>query len=231
MAEINDFLRKILSENYDKRNPLKAFNSFSYAGSLYFVNPGDVILYQMDPPDYFYLLLSGKALVMNRTLSGDSCVVDIVSATDILGLLEVLNDHPGYAADVVAETKCCIFRIPASYFTKLLEQDGTLCFQALRILGKVAATDMRFAETKALFSSWDVLGFHLYLLSFQSRPHKCTGTRAQLADTLHINLRTLYRYIDQMKNKGYLTLEHGKIVITEDNYAKLNSRYENILLK
>ena len=70
----------------------------------------------------------------------------------------------------------------------------------------------------------------MYNASKDSLPYKYPYHRSDLANQLFINLRTLYRYLDDFKEHGYITIVKGKIIISEKEFNKLKKRYGNITL-
>ena len=48
---------------------------------------------------------------------------------------------------------------------------------------------------------------------------------------LGINLRTLYRYTDKLVAAGALSLERGKLCITQENHIQLEKLYQQIMKK
>ena len=85
--------------------------------------------------------------------------------------------------------------------------------------------NMNLAESVAIYDSYDRLCHFLFLRAYEVIPYTYPHTRKKLADDLHINLRTLYRHIDTMKQEGYLKDVQGKIVIEEAQLKRLYKKY------
>lgn len=223
-------LEIIFRGDYDPQNPASALRPIASKNQLITVQRNDTIINQKDPVKYFYLLLKGRACVLNHITWSSDNVVDFLEPLDILGLVEYLNNTDAYTAFVMAETKCVLFRIPVEIFIQIIRQNAFLCYQTLLVLGKVTESNMNRAETKCLFHPRDILGHYLYLQALHVVPYICPLTRHVLAEKLHINLRTLYRHIDSMKENGYLTLRKGKIVIEASHFERLKTRYGDVIL-
>lgn len=223
-------LEMIFKGQYDKRNPLISFRQIASNSQIVVAEKNDTIISQKDNVKYFYFLLSGRVSVLNSITWSNDNVIDTLEPLDILGLVEYLNNQDQYTAYVVAETKCVLFRISTESFIKIINQNAFLCYQTLRVLGKITEQNMNRAESSSIFHPKDMLGHYLFLQAQHRTPYTCPVTRALLAEKLHINLRTLYRYLDYMQQKGYLALRHGKIVIEDEHFQKLSARYGEIIL-
>ena len=174
--------------------------------------------------------MKGSASVITSISWTSSDIIDTLVPLDILGLVELLNDQPAYTAYVVADSPCTVLRIPVPLFTRIIKQEAALCYETLRILGNITMHNMDRAETNSIFHSYDRLCHFLYLKAQGHVPYISPFTRKELSENLHINLRTLYRYINTMESEGYLKLEHGKIIIEETHLNRLFDKYGSVTL-
>lgn len=223
-------LEIILEEKYDKANPDAALRELVTAKQLVTIEKGEVILYQKDPVKYFYLLLSGRTVIMNHIAWSIDNIIDYVEPPHILGLVEYLLDIPTYTASVIAETPCVLFRIAASEFIQLIRSNNNLCYSTVVVMGKVSHCNMNCAETHRVFHPKDMLGYYLFMQAKHSVPYIYPFTRKALSEELNINLRSLHRYINYMQECGYLTIRKGKIVIEQKHLDNLATRYGDVIL-
>lgn len=223
-------LHVIFSNSYNPEDPASSFSETPVHKMFLTYAKHEIIIQQNDPVKYFYFLLKGKASVINSISWTRGDMVDTLTPLDILGLVEHLNDIPTYTAFVVAETPCVVMRISVEQYISIITQHADLCYETLRTFGRVAQTNMDRAETNSIFHPQDRLAHYLFLEAQKKLPYTCPLTRKELADSLYINLRTLYRYLSAMEKDGYLTLERGKIIIRKEHFEKLNERYGSIVL-
>ncbi len=228
----NDTIRAleiILEEKYDKNSPFALLRHLVPQNWLINAEKGSTIIYQKDPAKYFYILLTGRVMIMNRISWSVDSIIDYVEPPHILGLIEFIMNIPSYTAFVVAETHCCFFRIPAADFIRIIRQNNELCYNTLIVMGKISDHSMNLAEKKQLFHPKDLLGHYLYLQAKHKTPYVCPLTRKALAELLDINLRSLYRHIDYMEQNGFLSLRRGKIVVEQEHFDRLAARYDDII--
>ncbi|WP_461240264.1 Crp/Fnr family transcriptional regulator [Paucilactobacillus sp. N302-9] len=218
-----ELLRDILTENK------KILSEIEYSNNFSIYSPQDTIVEQQEEIKYFYLLLDGSASVWNKISWEEGQKVGQVFPLEILGLIEHLNGINFYTADVIAESKCLIFKTPVDKFISTITQNGDLCLLTLQRFANTVSLNMTNAEKKTLFEGEDILGHFLYLEAKEHLPYVCPLTRQQLSEKLEINLRTLYRYISTLQHHNYLQLQHGKLIVDRSEFYLLQKRYQEII--
>lgn len=187
------------------------------------------ILSAFDSLEKIYLLLEGSVYVIINANNGSMIVADTLEAPQLFGLSELLKDDEIYTASLTAKSDCKIVSIPCKTFLMLLEEYPDLYPLIARYLAKLAAHNMFFMQDRSLFNNHDRLGLFLYnTASLSSLPCTIKETREQLSLLLHLNNRTLYRYIDEFKRKGYLSIDDHKITIHKNHYQKLKKDFGSL---
>ena len=197
---------------------------------IFQISKGKTIISQGQPADYIYILLSGEGVVLNDIDWNINNTIDEVNAIDCLGITEYLTGKKEYTGFVIAKTDCYILKIHISEFYEILVASFDISFSILKILARVTTHAMEHAETQSTFPKKDIVGYYLYLKSSNLIPYICPLKRSELAEFLHINLRSLYRYLDAMKSEGMIKLYKGKIIIDTECYRKLSLKYRNLIL-
>ena len=220
-------LYHIFSQKYDHDDPLVTFHNSIVADMFHVYKKGDVIFHQGHSIDYFYILLKGRAIIVNSMSGTNGNIFHAMMPLDIMGLPDYLGGSAAYTSHVIAKTPCTVFRIPQRTFISLITTDPALCYSTLRILGQISSNSLRNQEINAIFQPRKRLGYYLYLAAQPGRPFTCPYTREELADTLVINQRSLHRYLGAMEDDGCLELRKGKIRIEEKHYKKLSELYDS----
>lgn len=223
-------LEIVFSGAYNPINPYPALQEYLAEARLLDFQKEETIISQGDPCRYIYILISGRVSVLNCISWDNDNVIDFIEPLDIMGLVEYLNKISAYTAFVVAQSKCYILRIPLSVFETIIRENAYICYQTLVTMGASLKSNMDRAETNQLFHSKDILGHYLFLQAQRKTPYVCPLTRKNLAETLHINLRTLYRHLSDFEEKDYIELRKGKIIIEQKNLEKLSVRYGDVIL-
>ena len=220
-------LYHIFSQKYDHADPLVTFHNSVVADMFHVYKKGDVIFQQGHSIDYFYILLKGRAIIVNSMSGTNGNIFHTLTPLDIMGLPDYLGGSAAYTSHVIAKTPCTVFRISQRTFISLITTDPALCYSTLRILGQISSNGLRNQEINAIFQPRKRLGYYLYLAAQSDRPYTCQYTREELADTLVINQRSLHRYLAAMEDDGCLELKKGKIRIDEKHYKKLSELYDS----
>lgn len=220
-------LYHIFSQKYDHDDPLVTFHNSMVADMFHVYKKGDVIFQQGHSIDFFYILLKGRAIIVNSMSGTNGNIFHAMMPLDIMGLPDYLGGSAAYTSHVIAKTPCTVFRIPQRTFISLITTDPALCYSTLRILGQISSNSLRNQEINAIFQPRKRLGYYLYLAAQPGRPFTCPYTREELADTLVINQRSLHRYLAAMEDDGCLELRKGKIRIEEKHYKKLSELYDS----
>jgi len=197
---------------------------------IFQIKKGKTIITQGQPADYIYILLSGEGVVLNDIEWNINNTIDEVNAIDCLGITEYLTEKKEYTGFVIAKTDCYVFKLHNSEFYEILSSSFEISFTILKILARVTTHAMEHAETQSTFPKKDIVGYYLYLKSCDSIPYICPLRRSELADFLHINLRSLYRYLDIMKSEGMIKLRKGKIIIDIECFKILSNKYQSLIL-
>ena len=197
---------------------------------IFQIKKGKTIITQGQPADYIYILLSGEGVVLNDIEWNINNTIDEVNAIDWLGITEYLTEKKESTGFVIAKTDCYVFKLHNSEFYEILSSSFEISFTILKILARVTTHAMEHAETQSTFPKKDIVGYYLYLKSCDSIPYICPLRRSELADFLHINLRSLYRYLDIMKSEGMIKLRKGKIIIDIECFKILSNKYQSLIL-
>ena len=197
---------------------------------IFQIKKGKTIITQGQPADYIYILLRGEGVVLNDIEWNINNTIDEVNAIDCLGITEYLTEKKEYTGFVIAKTDCYVFKLHNSEFYEILSSSFEISFTILKILARVTTHAMEHAETQSTFPKKDIVGYYLYLKSCDSIPYICPLRRSEVADFLHINLRSLYRYLDIMKSEGMIKLRKGKIIIDIECFKILSNKYQSLIL-
>lgn len=224
-------LNIVFQKKYDPANPSKSLKHLLSSTEYFQTGKDKTIIFQNDPVNYVYILIKGKVSVVNSVSWGFDRIVDYIEPLQIVGLVEYLNNIPLYTAHVITEIPCTFIRIAIDKYIKMIQEDAMLCYYTLVIMGESNQSNMNTSELKSLIHPRDMLGHHLFQRALdQGIPYTYPRTRIMLAEELHVNLRTLYRYLSYLKTGGYIEIVRGKININEQNMKAMEKRYKEIIL-
>lgn len=222
-VEVCPLLQKVFSPAYDSKNPAEMFTKQEWkALPLQRVKKGEPFIQLGFNADMVYFLLQGHVKVSVVTPEGRQAVIDSIEAPHLFGVTEAVQGKKQYSARVEGASSCLVAAVPAQEFLRHIYEDATASKTLIWFLAKLANVNMDKAERKAIRQPREILLYYLYQYGERhKRPCRLQVTRKALSEELHINLRTLYRYLSYCEKEGAILLEGGKIVITEEGFAKL----------
>lgn len=185
---------------------------------------GDILLREGFAADEVYVLLQGSARVLVHTSAGKMAVVETAQAPHIFGATEAIAEHRLYGATVQAASPVLAARLPMEEYLRAVQSNQEAANVTIHYLAWLAVRNMDKSELKAITRPIDILLRYLYLEAQRKElPYTIPFTREDMANELHINLRTLYRYIDRLEEQGFLHLQKAKISIDQEAFERLRA--------
>jgi len=183
-----------------------------------------IILHSGFAADTFYILLRGICSVRIYSEQGTDTVAATQSDLQVYGFSERLHDKECHATVYAASDDCELLVCPASLFLQTMEQSLPLALLMVRYLSGTAVGSMQSSAKRAFSSPRLALAEYCYSAALgKPLPHLLTDTREELADSLRLNLRTLYRHLQALKDAGCISVQRGKTLITAENLTKLET--------
>ena len=170
------------------------------------------------PARTVWVLMRGGTQVICYNRRGSCSVQDAPDKPQMFGLMEQISGYPAYTATVETTRPSLLLSIPAPLMMDALEVSVPLLRLALTDLCALAERAMNRTEYQALHRPRDNLAIFLHYSCREAKqfPHVIRITRREMAEQLHLHLRSLYRYLDDLKLDGLCSVVHGHITITRE---------------
>lgn len=172
-----------------------------------------------------YIILSGKVTGIEWPMSERPYFFKDYGPGDFFGEIEYFADLSNYRISVAAVTKCRVLVIPVAYYMEWLKDDVEALY--LRTKANISRLIEQTADArKYLFiEGRERLMMHLIRKYEQKQPLKkaleLKESRDQMSEAIGFSVKTLNRNIKKLKEAGWIQLEKGKIVITEEGYLQM----------
>lgn len=212
-SDISPFLATIPPELLDACRPVR-------------YPAGAVVVERDTPVDRVLFLLSGEFATFNETAEGKLSSFLAMPAPDIVGDMEVLAGQGIYAANVMAAADSFCLRCAADAFRSALDRHPAFLREAARIFAKKTFR-ISYQRGGAAFHTGleKVALFLIHECALQppapGRDAVIRWTRPTMASKIVISQKTVDRGIYELKNRGYLSLQKGKIHISAAQYQRL----------
>lgn len=179
-----------------------------------------------DPSIYVYLVLSGRMEALAEYSSGINYCFTEFTAFDIIGEMEAITGDPHYAVTIKTLTTCKAIRLSKEAFLDWMRQSPDASFALCQLVIKKLFSQIKTDRNFLFLDAIDRFALHL-IACYQKRSVDSTlflkSTRQQIADEIGFCTKTVNRCVKRLSQKGYLTLEHNKIVVSKEQYEKLNA--------
>jgi len=176
------------------------------------------IVHAGDSTDSLFVIVSGSAKVLNRDVEGNEVILTLLSAGECFGEMGLIDGSPR-SADVVASESCELLAITKPDFMKALAGNVELCLNIMKSLVLRLREANRKIESLALM---DVYGrVAKLLLDFSVKENglrviRRKVTKQDMAKMVGASREMVSRVMKDLERSGYLRVEEGRIVLTED---------------
>jgi CRP-like cAMP-binding protein len=186
--------------------------------------PNTVFIENTTKINYIYLLVKGSTYVVNYTVEGERIIADTLKEVQIFGLIEAINQYHYYNSTVITLDQCILVKIKKDYFLEAIYRDLRIAAYAIQYLAMFSNHTIKASEYKTTLSPRDKLIVYLYNKGIgQSFPISIKDNKSFIADSLQINKRTLYRYLNDLTQEQIITRNKQAILISKENFEKIKS--------
>ena len=171
-----------------------------------------------DSTDSLFVIVHGSAKVLNRDAEGHEVILSLLATGECFGEMGLIDGSPR-SADVVSNESCELLVIAKSDFKKALAENVDLCLNIMKSLVLRLREANQKIESLALM---DVYGRVAKLLLDLSevedgfRLIRRKVTKQDMAKMVGASREMVSRVMRDLENSGYIRIEEGCIVLTED---------------
>ena len=199
-------------------------------GQLMTLSAGQVAVWQEDPVEYAYFLLSGELITFGETEEGKKSNFITLDAPNMISDLELLAGIPSFATNVMAGTSCTLLRCSAALVSQYLERDLPFLRMVANLCCHKSYYSAYYQGKSAFRSSLDRAA--IYLLRYCSRHMPAPGqgtvvakTRQAISSELIMSVKTVDRCLLRLQEKECLTIVRGKVHISAEQYENLSTNW------
>lgn len=184
--------------------------------------------YNREENQIHYVIL-GKYFNYRELKIGKRNLVSLNEAPEWIGIDRILcPEYANITEDTVIE-ECTVIDIEKEYFIECLREEGDLSIYIIKnLLKKMSiasnrAEYMLINDAKAQFLYWIIDYWENY--NKNNNELVIELKNEYIADNIGISVRTLYRVLKELREKGFLSNKKGNIVI---NKYQINKIKENL---
>jgi len=180
---------------------------------------GSVIFLQGDPGDSLCGVVSGRVRISTSRPGGKEIFLNVIGPGETFGEIALLDGMKRTAtATAIGRTELTI--IPRDAFLVLLRAEPQLALHVIQLLCRRVRWTAELMEDSALLSLAPRLAKRLLSLARQQGRDTADGTvltlsQEELAQFLGLSRQVVNQYLQSWKNKGWIRLGRGKLVICQ----------------
>ncbi len=235
MNNFNDSFKKVIEFSFSNKSSshnaskefLKEFSSDKI--QIFDLEENKIFIESNNKLDYIYILVNGMTYIVYYTVDGRRIIADTLNGVQIFGLIEAVNNTSCYSGTVITLSKSLLVKIKKEYFLEAIYNDIHIASYIIKYLAAFSTHSIKASEYKTSISPYENLIIYLYNKTIKKNlPCKIKDNKTFIADSLHINKRTLYRYLNRLTDDDIISRDRQDIVITENNYKKIQRIFNSI---
>lgn len=176
------------------------------------------IVYVGDSTDSLFVIVSGSAKVLNRDAEGNEVILTLLGSGECFGEMGLIDGSPR-SADVVANENCELLVIAKADFTSVLAGNVDLCLNIMKSLVLRLREANRKIESLALMDVYGRVAKLLLDFSLEEngvRVIRRKVTKQDMAKMVGASREMVSRVMKDLERSGYIRIEPGRIVLSED---------------
>jgi CRP/FNR family cyclic AMP-dependent transcriptional regulator len=182
------------------------------------VQRNTTLVHAGDSTDSLFVIVNGSAKVLNRDSEGNEVILTLLAAGECFGEMGMIDGSPR-SADVVASESCELLVIGKSDFKKALAENVDLCLNIMKSLVLRLREANRKIESLALMDVYGRVAKLLLDFSVKERGLRVIQrkiTKQDMAKMVGASREMVSRVMKDLERSGYIRVEEGRIVLTED---------------
>ena len=176
------------------------------------------IVFVGDSTDSLFVIVSGSAKVLNRDAEGNEVILTLLGSGECFGEMGLIDGSPR-SADVVANENCELLVIAKADFTSVLAGNVDLCLNIMKSLVLRLREANRKIESLALMDVYGRVAKLLLDFSVEEnglRVIRRKVTKQDMAKMVGASREMVSRVMKDLERSGYIRIEPGRIVLSED---------------
>lgn len=228
-TEFTALLRLAYQQNQNGNINLELLNPYlNEFTTLRHVPRDDYFVHAGQPQKVVHLLVKGGCYLIRNSQKGYSNMIAVNNPPQFIGATQALTEYTEFYSNILASKDSACLEFERAYFVRQASNNPEVL---LYILRNTTRHTMQGSDRmdRLIFNDSSV-NLILYIYKnwvddgSPSGVYRITAKNAMIADVIGINVRTLYRALNQLKSEGLLSVVKGCIVVTPEQLAQIRNR-------
>lgn len=193
------------------------------------IKKNECILSAGTPNDTVYILLSGQVYGVDHQKMGRVYYFLDYTKMYVVGDLETFGSFSEYCASIYATKDCKLLKISAKSYLRWIKHDENALFLRLNNIVSIMLRE-RMNDREYFFMNCKERLIKYLIMSYENENSENSGryrvskTQIELADRVGFNIRSVQRNVAALEKEQLISIENGKIYISQDQYIKLKQK-------
>lgn len=209
-------LRKVSVFQNATENDLKLISQHAIERS---VEDGEFFFFQGDPAEYFYVLISGRAKLMQTTTTGQQVNLRTISEWQMFGALGAVRENATYPATAQAMENSTALAVKSDYLKELMQTRPYLSVDLMKLMTSyIQEMQERYRELATEKVERRIARVLLRLtaqmgVKTSDGSIELTFTRQDLAEMSGTTLYTVSRVLSEWERQGLVEAGRERVLI------------------
>ena len=179
---------------------------------------GELVVEQGRKSNALFILLNGRARVLTADTRGREVILAVLESGDYVGEMSLIDGEP-HSATVQAEVQTDVMMLGRVAFLQCLPENTSMSFAIMRGLALRLRRADRKIESLALMDVYGRVARALMELTDEMQNEHVIRnklSRQDLAKMVGASREMVSRVMKDLERSGYIRVEEGLIVLTED---------------
>lgn len=199
----NEILKQFEMFNSLDEKELETIEQISYSKKY---NENEIVFFEGEDPQYFYLLVSGFVKVYKVDNKGNEIVLHNFAGATMIAEMAALEEF-NFPATAVCEEQCEFILIKKNEFINLLKNNPELSFKVIKSLTRKIKNIENSLSRNLIYDSTTKVANFIYENPIIFKETK----NRQIAKNLNITPETLSRVLRKFKDLNIIDKEHNLI--------------------
>lgn len=190
------------------------------------VEKGRNFIVQGEECRYVYVLLRGRAKGIDMQVQGKVYVFKEFLPGRVLGEFECMSGISEYAITIQAASDCTFWVIPAAVYVRWMRQDGNALFlRTQRLLLELTYQTRENRKYLLLNCSERLMTY--FQEQYEKRQENGEAvigkSRSEISNATGFCTKTINRNVKKLQEQGYISVEAGKICVSNVQYERMKT--------
>ena len=179
-----------------------------------------------------YYLLDGKINVLNQFENGKDFLYVRIGPGSVIGEMEVASGRKLFISTLECATPCNVIVFSAQTYLKWFYENSDFARRAAERMANMLCISAYNNGASAAFSASENIALLLigeYCNQGNHGTLQVRDTRSSIAKRTGVCVRTVHRIIHSFEEQHFLQVEDGKVIISPDCFARLQSYADGFL--